>query len=236
MRKSVFRVVVSCGVSLALVVPTVAFAAKLVKLPPPSYKGNVSVEAAIRSTKSVRNYGNAPLKLQQISQLLWAANGRLPTDAVSGATIKVTPSAGGLYPLEIFLLTGKDTVEGVPAGIYMYKPETNSLLLVDSGDKRNLLAYASLSQMWIARAPATIVIAGAFSRTTSKYRERGIQYVFIEAGNSDQNIYLQAAALKLGVGTVGAFNDAQVSAVLKLPTDIKPLLIVPVGKRVGPGA
>jgi SagB-type dehydrogenase family enzyme len=213
-----------------LFLPAAAFGANSVKLPPPSYKGNVSVEAAIRSIKSVRNFSNAPLKLQQVSQLLWAANGRLPTDAVSGATMKVTPSAGGLYPLEIFLLTGKNTVEGIPAGIYMYKPETNSLLLVDSGDKRNLLAYASLSQMWMTRAPATIVIAGAFNRTTSRYGNKGIQYVFIEAGNSNQNIYLQAAAMKLGAGTVGAFNDAQVSAVLKLPGDIKPLLIVPVGK------
>jgi len=186
--------------------------------------------------KSIRNFSNAPLNLQQISQLLWAANGRLPTDAVTGATMKVTPSAGGLYPIEIFLLTGKDTVEGLPAGIYMYKPDANSLLLVDSGDKRNLLAYASLSQMWLTRAPATIVIAGAFGRTTSRYANRGIQYVFIEAGNSNQNIYLQAAAMKLAVGTVGAFDDAQVSGVLKLPSDIKPLLIVPVGKQAGPGA
>ncbi len=230
MRRSFFRSVVLCGVALVLSLPAGAFAAQSVKLPPPSYKGNVSVEAALRSIRSARNFTKAPLNLEEISQLLWAANGRLPTDAVSGATVKVTPSAGGLYPLEIFLLTGEDTVKGLPAGIYMYKPETNSLVVVETGDKRNLLAYACLSQMWLARAPATIVIAGAFSRTTSRYAQRGIQYVFIEAGNSNQNIYLQAASMKLGVGTVGAFNDAQVSAVLKLPNDMKPLLVVPVGK------
>ncbi|MFH1116190.1 MAG: SagB/ThcOx family dehydrogenase [Pseudomonadota bacterium] len=230
MRRSILGGMVLYGV-LSVLSPTAGvIAADSVKLPPPSYKGTVSVESAMGSIKSVRNFTAAPLNLQQISQLLWAANGSLPADAVSGATTKVTPSAGGLYPIEIFLLTGTDTVEGLPAGTYLYKPETNALVVVETGDKRNLLAYASLSQMWIARAPATIVIAGAFSRTTSKYAQRGIQYVFIEAGNSNQNICLQAAALKLGVGTVGAFNDAQVSAVLKLPDDIKPLLVVPVGK------
>ncbi|MDQ7784304.1 MAG: SagB/ThcOx family dehydrogenase [Desulfomonilaceae bacterium] len=230
MRELVGRVAVICGISVAIFLPTAVSGNQSVKLPPPSYKGNVSVEAAMRSMKSVRNFSGAPLSLQQISQILWAANGRLPTDAVSGATTKVTPSAGGLYPLEIFVLTGKGSVESLPEGIYLYKPETNSLSLVESGDKRNLLAYASLSQMWMTRAPATIVIAGAFGRTTSRYGDRGVQYVFMEAGNSNQNIYLQAAAMRLGAGTVGAFNDAQVAAVLKLPGDVKPLLLVPVGK------
>jgi SagB-type dehydrogenase family enzyme len=84
--------------------------------------------------------------------------------------------------------------------------------------------------MWLARAPALIIIGGVFGRTTSKYGDRGIQYVYMEAGSSNQNIYLQAEALGLHVGTVGAFNDAQVSAVLKLPAAVMPLLIVAVGK------
>ncbi len=200
-----------------------------IKLPKPSFTGTMSVEAAMAAKKSVRNFSSKPLTLSQISQLLWSANGNLAYDAVSGATTKVVPSAGGLYPLEIFLLSGKDTVTGLPAGVHQYKPATNSLETISSGDSRSSLAQAALSQLWLARAPAIIVIAAAFERTTSKYGNRGIQYVFMEAGNSNQNLYLQAAALGLRAGTVGAFQDADVAAAIKLPKGISPLLIVAVG-------
>lgn len=212
---------------LASVLPNSAWGE--VKLPKPSLTGVMSVEAAMVAKKSVRSFSSTPLKLSQISQLLWSANGNVPYDAVSGATTKVIPSAGGLYPLEIFLLSGKDTVTGLPEGAYQYKPATNSLETISSGDIRASLAQAALGQMWLARAPAIIVIAAAFGRTTSKYGNRGIQYVFMEAGNSNQNLYLQAAALGLRAGTVGAFNDDQVAQATKLPQGISPLLIVAVG-------
>jgi SagB-type dehydrogenase family enzyme len=200
-----------------------------IKLPKPGFTGVMSVEAAMVAKKSVRNFSSKPLALSQISQLLWAANGNLAYDAVSGATTKVIPSAGGLYPLEIFLLSGKDTVTGLPAGVHKYEPAKNSLETISSGDSRGSLAQAALGQMWLARAPAVIVIAAAFERTTSKYGNRGIQYVFMEAGNSDQNLYLQAAALGLRTGTVGAFHDTAVAEATKLPKGISPLLIVAVG-------
>lgn len=202
----------------------------VVKLPLPQFKGKMSVEAAMFAKKSVRSFNAAPLTLAEVSQMLWAANGSLPADAITGATAKVIPSAGGLYPLEVFLVAGKETVKGLDEGIYQYVPQTNSLKPLAKGDNRNLLAYASLSQMWIARAPVSIVIGGVFDRTTSKYGGRGLQYVFMEAGCSTQNVYLQAEALGLQVGTVGAFDDKKVGSVLKLPSTVTPILIVAVGK------
>lgn len=201
-----------------------------IKLPAPSLTGKLSVEAAIVAKKTERNFKGTPLTAAQVSQLLWAANGNLPADAISGATSKVIPSAGGLYPLEVYLVTGKDTVAGVPAGVYAYKPQINSLQLLAEGDNRNLLANACLSQMWLARAPALVVIGGVFARTTARYGNRGVQYVFMEAGNSNQNLYLQAQSLGLRAGAVGAFQEAQVSSVLKLPSGAIPLLVVAVGK------
>jgi SagB-type dehydrogenase family enzyme len=202
-----------------------------IKLPKPSFTGIMSVEAAMVAKKSVRNFSSTPLTLNQASQLLWSANGNLAYDAVSGATTKVIPSAGGLYPLEIFLLSGKDTVKGLPAGLHRYKPAANSLETISSGDSRASLAQAALGQMWLSRAPALIIIAAEFPRTTQKYGpERGARYVLMEAGNSDQNVYLQAAALGLRAGTVGAFHDAAVAQAIQLPKGISPLLIVAVGK------
>lgn len=217
---------------LAMIFGTVfAYAADdEIRLPLPAFKGKTSVEAAMFGKKSVRNFGPAPLTPAEVSQMLWAANGSLPADAVTGATAKVIPSAGGLYPLEVFLVTGKNTVEGLPEAVYQYVPQTNSLKPVAKGDNRTLLSYAALSQMWMARAPALIVIVGVFDRTTSKYGGRGVQYVFMEAGCSSQNLYLQAEAIGLHVGSVGAFDEKKVGTVLKLPSGMTPLLIVPFGK------
>ncbi|MEW6136995.1 MAG: SagB/ThcOx family dehydrogenase [Thermodesulfobacteriota bacterium] len=211
-------------------IPGIALPQVEIKLPKPSFSGKLSVEAAIISKKSSRNYAGTALTPQEVSQILWSANGNLPSDAVSGATVKVIPSAGGLYPLEVLLVTGKDTVEGISAGIYQYQPATNSLTQMAEGDNRTLLAHACLSQMWMSRAPALVVIAAVMARMTSKYGNRGYQYVFMEAGSSNQNVYLQAQSLGLKAATVGAFNDAQVCAVLKLPKEMAPLLIMTVGR------
>jgi len=201
-----------------------------IKLPAPTLTGTMSVEKAIVGKKSVRRFSGDALEPTQVSQLLWSANGNLPVDAVTGATYKVLPSAGGLYSLEVFLVTGPNTVRGIPAGIYSYEPRTHSLKPLAQGDFRMNLAHAALSQTWLATAPAVIVIGGVFSRSTVKYGNRGVQYVFMESGNSNQNLYLQAQALGLSIATIGAFQDNQVSSVLKLPSDVTPLLLVGVGK------
>jgi SagB-type dehydrogenase family enzyme len=201
-----------------------------IKLPKPALTGKLSVEAAMVAKKSVRSFGSAPLKQAQISQILWAANGNLPADAITSATTKVIPSAGGLYALEAFLVCGQNTVEGVPAGVYRYNPMDGSLRQVTAGDNRNLLAHAALGQMFLAQAPAIVVVAAVFERMSAKYGPQAGKYVFMEAGSANQNVYLQAESLGLKVASVGAFQDAQVAGALKLPAGVTPLLLIPVGK------
>lgn len=201
-----------------------------VKLPPLKFTGKLSVPAAILARKTTRHFAGVPLTLGQVSQLLWAADGQLPADAITGATRRATASAGGLYPLEVFLITGKGTVKDLPAGVYRYAPASNSLRTLVSGDKRTLLAHSALSQMWLARAPALVVIGAVFGKTTARYGKRGINYVFMESGIASQNLCLQAQAIGLRSGTVGAFNDSRLAAALKLPSSVAPLLIVAIGK------
>ncbi len=201
-----------------------------VKLPPAKLDGKLSVEAAMLKKKSVREFKGTALKLEEVSQLLWAANGDLPVDAVTSATSKVLPSAGGLYPLEVFLVSGDKAVQGLDAGVYQYVPGSNSLRLVQARDARALLSSAALGQVCVARAPATIVIGAVMAKSAAKYGFRSAQYVYVEAGCADQNLYLQAESLGLHIATVGAFKEDQVSAVLKLPSEVTPLLLVSVGK------
>lgn len=196
----------------------------LIILPLPATAGEVSVEEALLKRRSVREYQNQPLSLQEASQVLWSAQGI--TDAQKGS--RTAPSAGALYPLEIYLIAKK--VEGLEIGLYHYLPQNHSLAKILDIDLSEQIAQAALGQMFIAKAPAILVISAVPARTSQKYGERAMRYVYMEAGHSAQNIYLQAESLGLGTVTVGAFEDQEVSRLLNFSENEIPLYIMPIGR------
>ena len=195
---------------------------KEINLPPVQTIGKLSVEEAISQRRSIREYKDAPLSLTEVSQLLWSAQGI--TVNSGGRTV---PSAGALYPLEIYLVAGK--VANLKPGIYRYNPEKHSLIKVVEGDKRLDLFSSSLHQSSIKNAPVSLVICAQYERTTQKYGERGKRYVHMEVGHVGQNIYLQAKSLGLATVVIGAFTDEAVKKVLNTKED--PLYIMPVGRE-----
>ncbi len=196
---------------------------QVINLPPPVYRSNTSIEEALLKRRSVRAYKNERMEIKDIAQLLWAAQG-----ITSAEGSRTTPSAGALYPLEIYLVSGD--INNLPAGVYHYTPLDHSLTLVEAGDKRKLLAASALMQGSISRSAGVIVISGVYARTTIKYFERGKKYVHMEAGQCSQNIYLQAVSLHIGTVVMGAFTDTLVKKVLKLPREAEPLYLMPIGK------
>jgi len=196
-----------------------------IDLPSPVPRSKTSVEEAIQQRRSVRTYANDPLTLQQVSQLLWAAQGI--TDTARG--LRVAPSAGALYPLEIYLVAGN--VRDLPDGVYHYKPKGHKLALTLKDNRRDALRNAALGQASLKDAPASIAIAADYSRTSSRYGERAARYVFMEAGHVGQNVALQAVALGLATVMIGAFDDDQVKKVLHLPKNEEALYIIPVGRK-----
>ena len=197
--------------------------AVVIKLPQPREDGKTSVESALRHRRSTRQFRDTPLTLAEVSQLLWAAQG------ITGAEGRRTaPSAGALYPLEVFVVAGN--VEGLSAGVYRYRPGEHDLSLVTDGDRRVKLAAAAQEQIWLKGAPAIIVITGVYERTAARYKERAERYVRIEAGHASQNVQLQAVALDLGTVIVGAFDDDRVKRELGLAADEQPLCLLPVGR------
>ncbi len=195
-----------------------------VTLPEPRLQSKVSLEETIFKRRSVREYANLPLSLGDISQLLWAAQGI--TVEWGGRT---APSAGGLYPLEVYLVVG--SVDNLAPGVYKYKPQGHKLVKIRDGDVREELAKAVLDQTWVREGAVDIVIAAIYERTTKKYGERGVRYVDMEAGHAAQNICLQATALNLGVVTIGAFDDGLVQGILSMSASEIPLYVIPVGRR-----
>ena len=194
-----------------------------ITLPQASHTGKISVEEALSKRRSIRKYKDEPLKLEELSQLLWASSGI--TSDWGGRT---APSAGAKYPLEIFVVVGK--VEKLEPGIYHFHPQDHTLIKIKDKDQRDELSLAVLRQGPIKEAPVDIVVTAIYSRTMEKYGERGIRYVHIEVGHVCQNIYLQAESLNLGTVEIGAFEDAKVKKVLNLKLE-EPLAIMPVGKR-----
>jgi SagB-type dehydrogenase family enzyme len=197
------------------------------KLPQPRTKGQVSLEEAVKRRRTIRSFTSASLTLEQLSQLLWAAQGITEERGFKRAAA----SGGALYPMDMYAVVGRAGVEGLQAGIYHYEPEGHTISLLLEGDLREHLARACLHQMWMARAPLSLVVTAEYSRITSKYGERGVRYALMEAGHAGQNIFLQAEAFGLGAGIVGAFHDDEVIQVMKIPRSHEPLLIMPVGNR-----
>lgn len=194
------------------------------QLPQPRFNSSVSLEETLLYRRSIREYANEALTLEEVSQLLWAAQG--VTTEWGGRT---APSAGALYPLEVYMAVGN--VENLAPGVYKYNPERHELTRLSNTDVREELAEGSLGQTSVKEGAIDIVIAAVYERTTKKYGDRGVRYVHIEAGHAAQNICLQAIALDLGLVTVGAFYDEQVKEIIGMPENETPLYVIPVGRK-----
>ncbi len=221
------RAILLCLLSISLGVSHMALGKdndQRVPLPPIESKGEMSLEEAIQLRRSARKFGRRPPDLEDVSQLLWAAQG-----ITDSGGFRTAPSAGALYPLELYVVAGN--VEGLSAGVYRYRPKSHELVHMTSGDLRRPLASAALDQNWVRRAPAVMVITSVYERSMKKYRQRGRRYAHMEVGHAAQNVYLQAAARGLATVLVGAFKDKEVQDVLGLPQDHEPLGLMPVGHK-----
>jgi len=188
-----------------------------IQLPPAKVKGEMSLEESIAKRRSIRAFAAKPLSLEQIGQLLWAAQGITEKDK----GLRAVPSAGALYPLEVYVV--------LPAGIYHYNPLRHQLNRVIVGDKRPELQTAARDQAAVGTAPAVFVFTAVYERTAQKYGDRASRYIPIEAGHACQNVLLQATAQGLASLPVGSFDDPRVAEIVNLKKDESPLYLVPLG-------
>lgn len=205
-----------CGPPPALVLPS-AQAELMTPLPPPSLAGPVSLEEALTQRRSVREFGDTALTTAELGQLLWATQGITHEHGY-----RTAPSAGALYPLEVYVVTAE--------GVFHYDPHEHRLLALSQIDARPDLHQAALRQEPVRQAPAVLVVTAVYERTAKKYgAERSPRYVHLEAGHAAQNLLLQAVVLDLGAVPIGAFDDEAVQKALGLPADHRPLYLIPVG-------
>ncbi len=189
---------------------------KIIQLPKPVLHGGMSIEETLAKRESIRDFASKPLTPSELSQVLWAAQG---INRNRGG--RATPSAGALYPLELYMVL-KD-------GFFHYVPHDHQLVRITDRDLIADLASAALGQQCIRESSAVIVITAVYERIERKYGRRGERYVKMEAGHAAQNVLLQAVSLGLGAVPVGAFHDDQVRKVLELPANHEPLYLIPLG-------
>ncbi len=198
-----------------------------INLPAPEINNGISVDQAIKNRRSVRNFSPTPLTLKDVSQLLWVSQGI--TD--SEKNFRAVPSASRVFPMEMYLVTGNGTVQGLESGIYHYNPYNNTLEKTVEGDLRYNLSQAANQQKWVNDAPISLVIIGNYQKMIDKYPDERIstRFVDLEAGHIGENIYLEAESLGLGTVAIGSFDDDQMISLLKLPSNETPIYIFPVG-------
>jgi len=190
----------------------------VVNLPAPRLAGKMSLEETLNCRKSIRDFSPEPLTIEELSQLLWAVQG-----ATRNGEGRTTPSAGALYPLEVYVV--------LQEGVFHYSPGEHSLSRRSEQDLREPLSIAALEQNFIQEAPAVFVIAAVYERSAENYGPRADRYAKMEAGHACQNLLLQAVSLGLGAVPVGAFQDRIVRKTLQFPLHHEPLYLIPAGRK-----
>jgi SagB-type dehydrogenase family enzyme len=189
---------------------------EVIALPTPRTTGTVTLEEAIAARRSVRAFSTEPLPRRLVGQLLWAAQGITAPDGKRAA-----PSAGALYPLELYVVE--------PTALLHYLPDGHRVERRADVDRRPDLGAAAFDQSFVGSAPALVVIAAVFERTQLEYGALGHDLVNREAGHAAENLLLEATALGLGAVPVGGFDPRAVETALALPPGCRALYLIPVG-------
>jgi SagB-type dehydrogenase family enzyme len=189
---------------------------------------NSGVEAAsaaglfdvLARRRSAREYGPPPLGLEELGGLLWAAAG--VTARQMGFAFRTAPSAGGLFPVEHYVVA--NSVSGLDPGVYHYAVLDEALELLRSGDQRLAVAHAALDQTIAAEADAVFVWTAVLERSRWKYGQRFARYIFLDAGHIAENVALAAVALGLGSCQIAAFFDDEAAALLGVDEGEEPVV------------
>ncbi|MBD2487689.1 SagB/ThcOx family dehydrogenase [Aulosira sp. FACHB-615] len=185
--------------------------AAFLELPKAPHDNSLSLLLEQRS--SVRSFVNTTMPLIKLAQLLDAGCGLNGLRHTEGYTYEArnSPSAGGLYPLEVFVST--QAVENLADGLYHYEPRGHGLHLVNQAVPNDFVE-ALLQQDYIVNANALVIFTSIFMRSLCKYGARGYRFALLEAGHQAENICLMAVQLGLGSLCIGGFHDLSLNKML----------------------
>ena len=174
------------------------------------------VGKAMRSRVTTREMSPHSLRLNQVAALLHYGYGVTRDKRKSGLlrSLRVVPSAGALYPIEIFVHIRN--VQHMPTGLFHYNPLKHHLRWLRDGIQNDEVARCFVPQTIPRHTSMVIFLTALFERSTFKYDNRGYRFTLLEAGHIAQNINLASSALKLGCKNIGGFYDREIDAFLQL--------------------
>ena len=170
-----------------------------------------------KNRRSKRDMTDQNIGFSELSDILFLSAGITkinPIDEDRNHFLRAYPSAGGMYPLEIYPIIFK--CDDIDPGLYHYNVKENSLKLLDKGDHREKTSKMILESEIVSKCSVAIIITAFFSRTTIKYGHRGYRFILIESGHLAQNIYLTCTALGLACTGIGGFVDDEINAFLNI--------------------
>ena len=201
-------------------------------LPAPPFErlGQLSLRDSVEKRRSLRTYSGGPLALEELSFLLWATQGVKP-GAADKHTLRMVPSAGARHAFETALLVQR--VDGLAPGMYQYDAAAHGLIAWDAPpDIADRWVAACLDQPMLRTSAVTFVWIADRHRMTWRYGERGLRYLYLDAGHVCQNLYLAAEAVEAGACAIGAFDDDAVNGLLGLDgEDLFVIYLASLGKR-----
>jgi SagB-type dehydrogenase family enzyme len=201
--------------------------AERLQLPEPDLSRPANLWQCLAIRRSERNTTPDPLSLQELSKIMWAAQGVTARTGIY--LLRTAPSAGALYPFETYLYI--DKVKEVPQGIYHFNVADFALERLQEGDFNRAVTAASLGQPVVRRAGVVIIWTAMMLRCMVKYRDRAMRYIPMDLGHVCQNVQLAATAMDLGSCPIGAFYDDDINELLGVDGEEETVLyLITVGK------
>jgi SagB-type dehydrogenase family enzyme len=183
---------------------------KKIKLNKPNILTKKCLNDVLMNRKSIRDFSEKSVNIQELSYLLWASTGIQRKEF--GYDYRTAPSAGALYPIETYLII--NNVEDMPKGVYHYLIKDHSLEELKLGGYYFEIAKATLDQEMCATAGIVFIWTAIFNRSKCKYGQRAYRYIYLDAGHIAQNLILASTSLNLGSCPIAAFYDEEVNNII----------------------
>jgi len=158
-----------------------------------------------------------PLGLRTVSRWLYFSYGitAVIPQQPKPLYLRAAPSAGGLYPAEIYLVV-RGGVADLDPGLYGYSPLRHQLAPLWIGnDAAIALDLACYGNAAVQAAPFILIASGVFQRSAWRYGERAYRRVLLDTGHLLGNAMLAATALGLRTHLTSAFCDERLNALLR---------------------
>jgi SagB-type dehydrogenase family enzyme len=205
---------------------------RIEKLPPVAefmHEFTVTLAESIKRRESVRIFSAEPLKLKELSFLLWATQGVRSVPG-PGSTLRTVPSAGARHSFETYLYIRR--VENLSEGIYRYLPLSHCLLFEFTEENiPDKLAGCCFGQMYAGNCAVAFIWSVIPYRMEWRYHLAAHKVTAIDAGHVCQNLYLACQAINAGTCAIGAYDQERFDKFLHLDgINEFVIYLAPVGK------